>query len=87
MLHRETDPTTMPKALRVINWIDFANTAFDKSFLELVQTIELDREHAHQHTLLQQRATEWDESSQCSDFLLNTTACINAERWLKMRSY
>jgi WD40 repeat protein len=83
ILHRETDPTIMPKALRLINWIDFKDTPFEKSFLELVQAIELDREHAHQHTLLQQRATEWDENSQCSDFLLNITACANAERWLK----
>jgi WD40 repeat protein/tetratricopeptide (TPR) repeat protein len=83
ILHRETDPTIMPKALRVINWIDFANSSFEKSFLELVQAIELDREYAHQHTVLQQRATEWNENSQCSDFLLNMTACVNAEQWLK----
>ena len=83
VLHRETDPATLPESLRVINWIDFKDTAFDKSFPELIQAIELDRAHAHQHTLLQQRATEWDENSQCSDFLLNITACANTERWLK----
>jgi WD40 repeat protein len=81
VLHRETDPTTMPEALRKINWIDFKNITFDKSFPELIQAIELDREHAHQHTLLQQRAYEWVENNRNPDFLLNHTACANAERW------
>jgi len=83
ILHRETEPTTQPEALRKINWIDFKDSTFDKSFPELVQAIELDREHANQHTLLQQRATDWDENNQSSDFLLNTTACSNAEQWLQ----
>jgi WD40 repeat protein len=83
VLYREVDPVLMPEALRVINWIDFKDVAFDKSFPELIQAIDLDREHTHQHTLLQQRAIEWDENSQSSDFLLNTIACISAEQWLK----
>ncbi|RKZ72140.1 MAG: hypothetical protein DRR19_32220, partial [Candidatus Parabeggiatoa sp. nov. 1] len=40
VLHRAIDPTTMPDALRKINWIDFKDIAFDKSFPELVQAIE-----------------------------------------------
>ncbi len=47
VLHRETEPTTMPEALRVINGIDFKDSAFDKSFPEFIQAIELDRVHAH----------------------------------------
>ncbi|HDN27968.1 MAG TPA: TIR domain-containing protein, partial [Thioploca sp.] len=81
VLHRETNPATIPEALRVINWIDFKDTSFDKSFPELVQAIELDREHAHQHTVLQQRASEWAENKRSGDFLLNITACANAESW------
>ncbi|MCP3872191.1 MAG: toll/interleukin-1 receptor domain-containing protein, partial [Desulfobacteraceae bacterium] len=81
VLHRETEPTMMPEALRVINWIDFKDTAFDKSFPELIQAIELDRDHAHQHTVLQQRAGDWVENDRSSDFLLNLTACANAEVW------
>ena len=81
VLHRETDPTTMPKALQMIHWIYFTNTTFDKSFLELVQAIELDREHAHQHTVLQQRGSDWAENNRSKDFLLNITACKNAEIW------
>jgi formylglycine-generating enzyme required for sulfatase activity len=81
ILHRETDPASMPDALRVINWIDFQATAFDKSFPELVQAIELDREHAHQHTVLQQRASDWAENGRSGDFLLNMVACANAESW------
>ncbi len=81
VLHRETLPETMPEALRKINWIDFKDTEFDKSFPELVQAIELDREHAHLHTVLQQRAGDWVENNRSGDFLLNITACANAESW------
>jgi len=81
VLHREVDPALMPETLRVINWIDFKDTAFDKSFPELIQAIELDREHAHQHTVLQQRAGDWVENNRSRDFLLNITACDNAEGW------
>ncbi|RKZ71729.1 MAG: hypothetical protein DRR19_32425, partial [Candidatus Parabeggiatoa sp. nov. 1] len=81
VLHRETSPDTMPDALRKINWIDFKDTAFDKSFPELIQAIELDRAHAHQHTVLQQRASDWTENLRSADFLLNITACANAESW------
>ncbi|MEK8016451.1 MAG: TIR domain-containing protein, partial [Candidatus Parabeggiatoa sp.] len=81
LLHRETEPTTMPEVLRKINWIDFQTTPFEKSFPELVQAIELDREHAHQHTVLQQRASDWAENNRSADFLLNITACANAETW------
>ncbi|RKZ43986.1 MAG: hypothetical protein DRR00_28920, partial [Candidatus Parabeggiatoa sp. nov. 3] len=81
VLHRETDPTTMPDTLRKINWIDFQASPFEKSFPELVQAIELDREHAHQHTVLQQRASDWNDNNRSSDFLLNITACTNAENW------
>jgi WD40 repeat protein len=81
VLHSETEPETMPEALRVINWIDFEKTEFDKSFPELIQAIELDRELAHQHTVLQQRASDWNENNKSGDFLLNNTACDNAEAW------
>ncbi|MCK5718921.1 MAG: TIR domain-containing protein, partial [Thiomargarita sp.] len=83
VLHREVDSGTLPEKLQKLHWIDFKDKAFEQSFPELVQTIELDREHAHQHTLLQQRATDWSENRQCSDFLLNTAACYDAEQWLR----
>jgi hypothetical protein len=44
VLHRETEPALMPKALQVINWIDFKDSAFAQSFPELIQAIELDRD-------------------------------------------
>ncbi|NJO15865.1 MAG: TIR domain-containing protein [Thioploca sp.] len=81
LLWRTTAPTTMPPALQAINWIDFQNTPFEKVFPELIQTIDLDREHAHQHTVLQQRASDWVDNDRSKDFLLNNTACENAERW------
>lgn len=82
ILCRETDPTTMPEALRVINWLDFESQNFATVFPELIQTLDLDREHSHQHTILQQRAMEWHENERIEDFLLNKTAYENAQKWL-----
>ncbi len=81
VLCREIDPETLPSALRKLNWIDFLNIPFEKSFTELVQALDLDREHAAQHTVLQQRALEWTENQQSADFLLNNSACTKAEAW------
>ncbi len=73
----------MPEVLRVINWIDFTGSDTGKPFAELIQELDLDREYAHHHTILQQRALEWKESDQTADFLLNNTATQNALRWLE----
>lgn len=83
VLARPIDTTHLPAALKTINWLDFVNSDFDVSFSELVQTLNIDRDHAHQHTVIQQRALDWLEQHKNSDFLLNTTACNNAENWLK----
>jgi WD40 repeat protein len=80
ILYRETEQ--LPEALKFINWIDFAHQDFEKQFPELIQTLELDREHAHQHTVLQQRANEWQDNESSRDFLLNISACEKAEIWL-----
>ena len=72
----------MPEALRKINWIDFNETDFPIAFADLIQTVELDREHAATHILTQQRANEWNEQNQSPVFLLNATACVNIEKWL-----
>ncbi len=82
LLARETNPDSMPEALRIINWIDFKDTDFSEAFSDLLQAVELDREHTANHTLLQQRGNEWNDQNKSNDFLLNTTACINAEKWL-----
>jgi WD40 repeat protein len=81
VLARPTDTATLPEVLRVIHWVDFVEQPFDKAFAELVQAIDIDRDHVQQHTILQQRALEWRENKCSSDFLLNTSACENAERW------
>lgn len=84
VLYRETEQ--LPDALKFINWIDFAHQDFEKQFPELIQTLELDREHAHQHTVLQQRANEWQDNECSRDFLLNSSACEKAETWLAAAS-
>ncbi|NJO14381.1 MAG: TIR domain-containing protein [Thioploca sp.] len=81
VLWRTTEPAVIPPALQAIHWIDFDKLPFTKAFPELIETIDLDRDHAHQHTLLQQRASDWVGNDRSQDFLLNNTACKNAEWW------
>ncbi len=83
VLWRDTELSEMPAQLAAIQWLDFKNKPFDKIFSELIQTLEIDREYAHAHTLWQQRASEWQNQAKSKDFLLNATACQNAENWLK----
>jgi len=83
LLCRDVDVGKMPEALRIINWIDFKEKRFEESFGETIQTIELDREHSHQHTLLQRQAMEWNDNQRIEDFLLNKTAYDTAHLWLE----
>jgi len=83
ILYRNVSSETMPQTLQAIQWIDFKNISFEKSFRDLVQSIDIDREHANRHTLFQQRAAEWEDHQRSSDFLLNETASSTAEIWLK----
>ena len=79
------DPTheRLPAILQRLQWLDFEQAHFDKTFPELIQALELDRDYTHQHTLWQQRASDWDDNNRHPDFLLNKTACINALNWLQ----
>ncbi|MEK7992084.1 MAG: TIR domain-containing protein [Thiotrichaceae bacterium] len=76
-----TNMATIPDELREIVPINFTGNSFGKAFLDLLQLIDLDREHAHLHTILQQRAVEWNENECSKDFLLNASAAENAEAW------
>jgi hypothetical protein len=82
----EMPESPLPDGLKLINWIDFKHQDFDKSFIELISELDRDKDHAHSHTLWQQRAAEWDESGRSPDFLLNATAFAKAKFWL-MASY
>lgn len=83
ILWRKADDAKIPKAIAEINWIIFEGNDFDTKFKDLIQELELDREHAQQHTILQQRATEWEGNQRSQDFLLNATALKGAEEWLE----
>ncbi len=83
VLARDTDPQTLPENLKAINWIDFIAHPFADAFADLIQELDLDREHVQQHTQWQQRAMEWQRQTQSTDFLLNQTACEKAETWLE----
>ena len=83
ILVRETDKKDMPVTLTKANWLDFKDTSFEVAFPKLVQAIELDKEHAAQHTRIHRKATEWNEYERTPDFLLNTVVCEKSETWLE----
>lgn len=83
LLCRPTEPAHMPEVLRKVNWIDFTGADTGRPFTQLIQELELDRKYANRHTILQQRALEWEEHDRSPDFLLNNTATETALLWLE----
>ncbi|BAP55871.1 TIR domain-containing protein [Thioploca ingrica] len=83
VLWRDPPHEHLPAILQRLQWLDFQHSPFDKTFPELIQALELDRDYTHQHTLWQQRASDWDDNNRHPDFLLNKTACANALNWLQ----
>ena len=81
---KETDE--LPEALNKPNSIDFINENFAVAFSNLIQAIELDKEHTATHTRVLRKANEWDEFERNPEFLLNTVSCENSEKWL-LESY
>jgi hypothetical protein len=81
VLHRETDPNTMPDALRIIQWLDFS-TEFETAFLELVRGLEQQKAFVHQHTEILTHALHWQKNQKASQHLLVGEERLNAEEWL-----
>lgn len=64
------------------NWLYFEDTDFEGSIKRLIDVIELDLEHAKEHTRLLVRATEWEKRNKSASFLLTGEAVSEAEQWL-----
>jgi len=64
VLHHETDPNTMPIVLRIIQWLDFSDSAkFETLFLELIRALEQQKVFVHQHTEILTHAKLWQKKS------------------------
>ncbi len=72
----------LPSAYKNIQWTDFAKRDFEAAFPILTGLLETDKEHISRHTRLQIRADEWQKNNFSKDYLLNASACDNAEEWL-----
>lgn len=70
------------EVIQEVTVFDFTAKPLGATFSKLLQTLDLDREHAHLHTILLQRAMEWDENDCTNEFLLNTIAYEHAHKWL-----
>jgi hypothetical protein len=83
VLHRETNPNTMPKALRIIQWLDFSNPAeFETAFLALLRALEHQQAYIHQHTEILTHALHWQQHHKAAQHLLIGEQRTAAEQWL-----
>jgi WD40 repeat protein len=77
-----TDCTVHP-TIAALNWIYFREQDnFDKSLLDLLNTLNTDLEHLHTHTRLLNRALEWDKQGRDKSFLLVGRDLQAAQQWL-----
>jgi TIR domain len=72
----------LPKAYENVQWTNFASQNFEAAFPQLLGVIDTDRAHVQAHTKWQLRADEWLQNGKSADYLLNASACDNAEKWL-----
>ena len=82
VLHREVED--LHPELAKVQWIDFNHNEkdFNANFLQLVRTLDTDREHVHSHTKWLQRAIEWQDKDRSADLLLRGNECAIAQQWL-----
>lgn len=81
--YREIASMDIPEEVSAFQCLDFENQPFDRSFNELINLLDIDWEHTNQHTVLLERAQEWDAHQLSGDYLLNRSALINANQWLE----
>src|SRR6266487_962095 len=82
-----TKDLTMHEKLSSTNWVYLRDSDnFDETLPKLIQSINTDLGWVRQHTRLLEQATEWNEKSQNSSFLLNGTELQEAERWVAQAS-
>jgi len=82
VLCRPVDIKELPPQLSAIQWISFFKTDFNHPFSELLRTLDTDREHIQKHTLLLQRAMEWEQKRKPAHLLLGGNDITEANIWL-----
>jgi len=84
VLYNDVNEKDIPAEFSSNKWIDFQlqRAEFQKSFADLLRTLDTDREHVRLHTRWQQRAREWDKNNRNSDLLLRGTEYQMAMQWI-----
>ncbi|MEO0564829.1 MAG: TIR domain-containing protein, partial [Chloroflexota bacterium] len=71
------------RRLGMLNWVFFNEEAdFDTKFVDLLEIINTDLEHAKEHTRLLNKALEWEASGRATAPLLDGPQIADAESWL-----
>ncbi|MBI5666431.1 MAG: toll/interleukin-1 receptor domain-containing protein [Chloroflexi bacterium] len=81
ILYRQPGDVTVPAHISHIQWIDFSDpAAFDRTFSQLVTTLNTNIEMLRRHTWLLVRAREWENNGHSPSLLLRGEPLAEAEK-------
>lgn len=77
----------MPSAIRKINWVYFREGVddFEASLQGLLDLLKRDQDYVHHHTVLLNRALDWERHQKQTQYLLVGEERQAAEHWLAQR--
>ncbi len=101
VMHVDSEYDRIPVVIQKLNWIlarekaDFALPQaeweaiddFEKALLGLVATVESQKEYVTKHTVLLQKALEWEKNRKQTAYLLVGEERKDAEKWLLTKDF
>ncbi|NES66003.1 MAG: TIR domain-containing protein, partial [Okeania sp. SIO2D1] len=86
VLHRKVNPAELHPELAKVQWLDFHRYGGDfyANFIELLRTLNTDREYVREHTKMLHKALEWKQKNQTIDMLLRGSEYTRAYEWLQL---
>jgi TIR domain len=84
VVRRDLEGSIVPDAIHTIAWVYFReNDDADAAIRELLEAIDRDPDWVREHTLLLERAREWQRQGRDRSLLLRGTALERAQNWLE----
>jgi len=85
VLHRPVKIEELHPFLKRVEWIDFNRYqgSFSINFDELINVLEIDREHVRGYTKWMLRAREWSKQGENAELLLGKSELAAANKWLQ----
>ncbi|TAF35725.1 MAG: toll/interleukin-1 receptor domain-containing protein [Cytophagales bacterium] len=74
---------SLPASVQQMQWVDFLDKDFMEGCGEVMRSLEIDREHANEHSRWLTSANEWDRNDRKVDYLLASEPSFLAADWLK----